>query len=133
MDIIALVLTPPDQPGQHFGEASRGADRLLRLLANRNFCARLRRAESAEAVLEIVQAEGEGMTRREWTTCKDPLPMLHFLLGTDHLRIMDVEAFPECKGSDRKLRLFACACYARISSLLPFKHRRWAVFSRCFP
>jgi hypothetical protein len=47
--------------------------------------------------------------------------MLRLLLGTDYPRVQDVEAFPDCKGSDRKLRLFACACYSRLRHLLPSK------------
>jgi hypothetical protein len=43
------------------------------------------------------------MTEAEWTACADPLVMLHFLRG---------------KASDRKMRLFACACVARIRPLL---------------
>src|SRR5688572_13710379 len=35
------------------------------------------------------------MTREEWEACEDPYPMLRFLFD---------------KGSDRKFRLFACAC-----------------------
>jgi hypothetical protein len=53
--------------------------------------------------------------------------MLRFLIGTDQPRVMDVESFPDCKGSDRKLRLFACACYHRISRLLPSSLARYAV------
>jgi hypothetical protein len=44
--------------------------------------------------------------------------MLRFLLGTSHPRIIDVEAFPDCKASDRKLRLFACACFASVRHLI---------------
>jgi hypothetical protein len=44
--------------------------------------------------------------------------MLRFILGTDHPRIADVAAFPACKASDRKLRLFACSCYDRVRHLL---------------
>jgi hypothetical protein len=40
---------------------------------------------------------------------------------------MDVESFPDCKASDRKLRLFACACYARLGHLLPDPLAREAV------
>jgi hypothetical protein len=59
------------------------------------------------------------VTEAEWLNCTDPNPMIRFLLGTDHPRIQAVEAFPNCKSSDRKLRLFACACYYRIRQLLP--------------
>jgi hypothetical protein len=47
--------------------------------------------------------------------------MLRYLLGLrpDELRVQDIEAFPVCRASDRKLRLFACACFHRIRHLLP--------------
>jgi hypothetical protein len=45
--------------------------------------------------------------------------MLRFLLGTDYPRVQAVETFPNCRASDRKLRLFACACYHGIRHLLP--------------
>ncbi|HLM76623.1 MAG TPA: hypothetical protein VK459_28175 [Polyangiaceae bacterium] len=67
------------------------------------------------------------MTGEEWQTSGDPIPMLRFLIGTDYPRVQAVEAFPNCKGSDRKLRLFACACYERLSHLLPDPRARAAV------
>jgi hypothetical protein len=72
-----------------------------------------------EAAPHGLLAEAEGMTEQEWLACAQPTRMIRFLIGTDHPRVQDVEAFPDCKGSDRKLRLFACACYDYISHLLP--------------
>jgi hypothetical protein len=59
------------------------------------------------------------MTEQEWLPCTDPKRMLRFLLGTNEPRVQDIASFPACKGSDRKMRLFACACYHRIRHLLP--------------
>jgi hypothetical protein len=52
------------------------------------------------------------MTEAEWLACEDPVPMLEFLRG---------------KASDRKLRLFACACCRRVRHLLPDRRSRKAL------
>ena len=53
--------------------------------------------------------------------------MLRCLLGTNELRVQDIEAFPDCKPTARKARLFACACYCRLRRLLPDALARYAV------
>lgn len=105
VDIIALLLSPPDRPGQHLGEASSGSVGLVRRLADEVFCRRLRQADSAEEVMEIVQAEG-GMTRREWLSSTDPVAMLRLLRDRGLI-------------TERKARLFAVACCRRFWDLLP--------------
>jgi hypothetical protein len=52
------------------------------------------------------------MTENEWLTCNDPRPMLTFLQG---------------KASDRKLRLFGCACCRRIWRLIQHEACRNAI------
>jgi hypothetical protein len=52
------------------------------------------------------------VTEAEWLACTDPQKMLRFLRG---------------KGSDRKLRLFACACCRHIWDLLRDRDCRAAV------
>lgn len=52
------------------------------------------------------------MTEAEWLACEKPLPMLEFLHDT---------------ASERKLRLFACACCRRVWPLLTDKRSRKAV------
>src|SRR5262249_28288245 len=54
-------------------------------------------------------AEGEAMDEAEWLACTNPKTMLDFLQG---------------KASDRKLRLFACACCRRFWNLFTDK-RAW--------
>jgi hypothetical protein len=67
------------------------------------------------------------MTEELWLAWADPKPMLRYLIGTDEPRVQDVGAFPDCRTSDRKLRLFACACYHRIGHVLPHPVARSAV------
>src|SRR5581483_1300225 len=52
------------------------------------------------------------MTEGEWLNCRDPLPMLRFV----RLRL-----------SDRKRRLFACACCRLVWDALPADWSRQAV------
>jgi hypothetical protein len=77
--------------------------------------------------VDLLPAGSDQMTESEWDACNKPTPMLRFLLGTDHPRVTDVEAFPNCKASARKLRLFACACYARLRQKLPSSQSQAAV------
>jgi hypothetical protein len=59
------------------------------------------------------------MTEAEWLDCTDPQNMVRFLIGSNYPRVQVVETFPDCWASDRKLRLFACACYYRIRHRIP--------------
>jgi hypothetical protein len=52
------------------------------------------------------------VTEQEWGHCPDPTPLLEFLRG---------------KVSDRKLRLFGCACCRRIWHLIVHPVSRAAV------
>src|SRR5262249_21636750 len=52
------------------------------------------------------------MNERAWLRCTDPDALLRFLCG---------------RVSERKLRLFACACIRRIGTLLPDDRCRRAV------
>jgi hypothetical protein len=54
------------------------------------------------------------VTEAEWLACADPLAMLLFLGGSG-------------KASERKLRLFACACCRRVSHFLKDERSREAV------
>ena len=111
VDIIALCLFPPDRPGQHLGEVSRGSEGLVRRLADAGFCGRLRQAESAEEVEEIVQAVEGGMNQKQWNACKNPAAMLRLLRDRGLL-------------TERKARLFGAGCCRRLWDLLPEEGRR---------
>lgn len=67
------------------------------------------------------------MNQQEWNASTDPRSMLLYLLGVGEVRIQDVEVFPDCRTSERKLRLFACECYHRVADLLPNPLARQAV------
>lgn len=68
------------------------------------------------------------MTESDWLAETDPAPMVRHLIGvTAFVRVQDATDFPNARGSDRKLRLFACACYHRISHRLPDGRTRAAV------
>jgi hypothetical protein len=77
------------------------------------------------------------MTEQEWLTCSDPGRMLEFLRGqvSDLLgaggqtAVGGVPLMDLLRGkvTDRKLRLFACACCRRIWHLLPNQEVRQAV------
>jgi mannitol/fructose-specific phosphotransferase system IIA component (Ntr-type) len=112
VDVVALLLAPPDRPGQHLGQASQGSEVLVRRLADEAFCRRLRQTESAEEIQEIVQAGDGGMTEEQWLACADPDSMFRYLIG---------------RAGSRKKRLFACACCRHIWHLLPDERCRRAV------
>lgn len=80
------------------------------------------------------------MTEAEWLACTDPEAMLRFLLGKPAARSggllgwlglvrqsAEAEAAGAARASDRKLRLFACACCRRIWDLLVDERSRQAV------
>src|SRR4051812_49518099 len=52
------------------------------------------------------------VTEPEWLSCSDPRPMLEFLRG---------------RASERKLRLFAVACFERFADLLPDSRQRHGI------
>jgi hypothetical protein len=54
------------------------------------------------------------MTEAEWASCQNPMPMLEFLRTSR-------------KASDRKLRLFGCACVRHIWRLLAENPSQWAI------
>jgi hypothetical protein len=76
----------------------------------------------AEYIGRLARLRGrseESMTEAEWLACTDPQPMLDFLRET---------------ASDRKLRLFACACCRHVLHLLTDRHvcRRTIEFAERF-
>ncbi|WP_441292342.1 hypothetical protein ACSRUE_19830 [Sorangium sp. KYC3313] len=81
----------------------------------------INRGIDAENVLHAPSGRTRQMTETEWLVCTRTNPMLRFLLGLGpkELRVVDIKTFPACRGSDRKMRLFACECYYRVRALLP--------------
>ncbi|WP_438032127.1 hypothetical protein [Sorangium sp. So ce204] len=81
----------------------------------------INREIDAENVLHAPSGRTRQMTETEWLVCTRTNPMLRFLLGLGpkEQRVVDITTFPACRGSDRKMRLFACACYYRVRALLP--------------
>jgi hypothetical protein len=80
------------------------------------------RARAASSVDITLHREGVPMTEAEWLTLPDPDPVLRCLPGNaKELRRApgfrgDTKSLLKrlCKASDRKLRLFACACCRRL-------------------
>jgi hypothetical protein len=62
----------------------------------------------------VAERSGCKMTEDEWQNCQNPMPMLEFLGSS-------------ARASDRKLRLFVCACCRRIPSLISDGRCRRAV------
>jgi mannitol/fructose-specific phosphotransferase system IIA component (Ntr-type) len=79
VDLVALCLAPPDDPGLHLGQTWRGSEGLFRALRDEAWGRRLRRARSAEEVAARVWAAGGGMTASDWLGCRDPLALLGVL------------------------------------------------------
>ncbi len=63
------------------------------------------------------------MTEAEWLICTDPQAMLYVVQGPPP----EYGGFPTTKISDRKLRLFACACCRKVWHLLTDARSRQAV------
>lgn len=57
------------------------------------------------------------MTESEWLICEDPQLMLQWLVGEEGEPGAAVRRAMGMRPSDRKLRLFACACRRQMSSL----------------
>lgn len=62
----------------------------------------------------LFSSEGTAMTEMEWMTCQEPQELLAFLCESR-------------KASDRKLRLFACACCRHVWQLLTDKRAQTAL------
>lgn len=73
------------------------------------------------------------MTESEWLTCTDPQRMLSCLNGGSVAAVHPdspgphIEHMPMPRISERKLRLFACACVRQVWNLLTDDHSRRAI------
>jgi hypothetical protein len=75
------------------------------------------------------------MTETEWQVCDDPAALLSFMLGEPVLgeyfgpEILELRRmrYPLCRVSDRKLRLFACACCRGVWDWMTDERSRRAV------
>ena len=66
------------------------------------------------------------MTEAEWLTSEDPAAMLGWLVADRNVGGIDDDLIPP-RVSDRKLRLFACACCRQVWHLLTDERSRRAV------
>jgi hypothetical protein len=73
------------------------------------------------------------MTEQEWRDCADPAPMLDFLRGPAREQKWGPfglsATFPRDTASERKFRLFACACCCQIGDAIRDDRSRAAVFT----
>ena len=59
VDLIFLLLTPPDSPGYQSMRVPRDVEELTRRLRSAKFCERLRQSKTAEELWEIISQSGQ--------------------------------------------------------------------------